>query len=325
MKITIKQLEVLQAVILAGGISDARRTLGLSQPTISQQLSKMEAALDTQLIRRTRSSGVDLTQAGEFWFRLAEDVLGRLSEAENHHKGNFNSRQVELRFGTTPSLRGHFLRKAALTSLSIGQFSNVEFVWGANSSELVGMINTRRINCGVVTTASVEQYKSSLHIRKLFDDEVVWVVPRSIPEAMIAKTLNDGLVADEPYDALNRYVDVNNGVPWHSHSENWFRSELPHAAPYFTCMTHQAAVDIVSGGLATCHSPMSLLPNTPIEVLSRIKCYRSPIHVRNVALVMPKHLLTLQPFNEFAEILSTFFEESYMDGVSLEEIPRFKL
>ena len=322
MKVTLKQLAVFRAVVLSGSISNARRSLGLAQPTISQQLAKLEEILGTQLIHRGQTPGVNITQAGEFWFRTAEDLLKRIDSAEATFIDKFSDRKPELRFGTTPSLRGFFLEKAAKTSLEIGQFSRFDFVWALSSSEVVEMVNTHRINCGVVSAMSAEQHKSSLHIQHLFDDEIVWVVPRKIPQELITELIAGHIQVSHPHEALNRYVDVGPGIPWREHSENWFRSKLPNASPYFSCMTHQAAVDLVAGGMATCHSPIALLPNLSDEVLSRIKCFRLDEYVRKAALIMPKHLLTLKPFAEFAERLSEYFSESYLKTLNIKEMPR---
>ncbi|MDG1738121.1 MAG: LysR family transcriptional regulator [Paracoccaceae bacterium] len=321
MKVTLKQLEVFRAVVLSGAISNARKSLGLAQPTISQQLAKMEEILGTQLIRRGRAQGIQLTQAGEFWFRTAEDVLGRIDKAQSHHRAVFGDKQLELHFGTTPSLRGHFLEEAAQITLNIGQFSSFEFVWALTSDEVVEMINSHRINCGVVSESSVEKYKASLYMQQLFSDEIVWVVPREIPDEAVAATLNERAPAVEPFEALNRYVDVGPGIPWHDRSENWFRSELPNAVPFFSCMTHQAAVDFVAGGTATCHSPLSLIPNLADQARSRIKFYRLREHVREAVFVMPKHLLSLRPFADFADQLSNYFSENYPTQSALSDFP----
>jgi len=325
MKITLKQLEVFRAVVLSGAISNARRSLGLAQPTISQQLAKMEEVLGTQLIRRGRAQGIQLTQAGEFWFRTADDLLGRIDEAESQHRALFADKQLELHFGTTPSLRGHFLEEAAQITLKIGQFSRFEFVWALTSNEVVEMINSHRINCGVVSESSVEKYKASLYIQKLFSDEIVWAIPRDIPDEVVTATLVDRVSAAEPFQALNRYVDVGPGIPWHDPSENWFRSELPNAVPFFSCMTHQAAVDFVAGGTATCHCPVTLIPNLADQVRSRIKFYRLREHAREAVFVMPKHLLSLRPFADFADQLSNYFSEHYPARSALSDIPLLPL
>src|SRR5690554_3280226 len=43
--ITLKQLEIFNAVVVAGSITKASRRIDLSQPSISQQLAKFEARL----------------------------------------------------------------------------------------------------------------------------------------------------------------------------------------------------------------------------------------------------------------------------------------
>lgn len=208
------------------------------------------------------------------------------------------------------------MESAAKISLDVGRFSSVEFVWALTSSEVVEMINTHRINCGVVSAASVVQYKSSLNIQHLFEDEIVWVVPDDVPEGAIAELLSGNKKPCPHHDALNRYVEVGPGIPWQQRSDNWFRSELPHATPYFSCMTHQAAVDLVAAGVATCHSPLSLLPNLSEQVRGRVRCYRLDEHVREAVLVMPKHLLTLRPFLEFQQRITSYFEKIYAHRVS---------
>ena len=85
-------------------------------------------------------------------------------------------------------------------------------------------------------------------------------------------------------------------------------------------MTHQAAVDIVAGGNATCHAPISLLPNLPAEVTSKINFYQAPIYVRSVVLVMPKHLMTLRPFVEFSNRLTEYFHHTYLSQLTINKL-----
>jgi DNA-binding transcriptional LysR family regulator len=311
MTVTLKQLEVFHAIVVAGSISKTTRALGLSQPTISQQLAKLEDKLGTQLIHRGRSETLRLTSAGEYWYKIAGRILGAIDEAEQEHRTLFDEKRLTLHFGTTPSLRGRFLEVAAQTALEIRQFSRFDFDWALTSSEIVEMINTRRINCGVVSAASVEDQKSSLYVEHLCRDKIVWTVPVSIPDEVIAEVLATGQPPEASHDALTRFVDVTPVIPWRERSENWYRTILPFASPFFGCVTHQAAVDIVAAGLATCHTPMSLLPNLPNQVRKRIKIYDLDEYGRDVVLVMPKHLLSLKPFATFRERISDYVRTTY--------------
>jgi DNA-binding transcriptional LysR family regulator len=321
LKLTLKQLDIFRAVVVSGSISNARKIVGLSQPTISQQLAKMEELLGAQLIRRGLTQGIEITPAGEFWYRVSQNVLGQMNDAENFHKSNFSEGQLELHFGITPSLKGIFLEVAAKAALEIESFARFELVWAQSSVELLQMIVSHRINCAIVSAEVAKTYNSSLHIQHLFDDEIVWIVPRNIPEEMIEEILTEQKRASNEYGAMGRYVTVGPGVPWASYTADWYRSKLPNAIQYFSCMTHHAAVDLVAGGMATCHGPVSLLPNLSQDVLSRVKCFRLNGYKRQATLIMPKHLLSIAPFVKFAGKILDYYTDSDRIKDIINEMP----
>lgn len=303
MNLTLKQLQILHAVVMAGSISQATRSVGLSQPTLSQHLAKFEEELGTQLIVRGRSPTIQLTPAGEFWLRVASDIMGEISSAEQQHKVLFDDKNLTLRFGTTPSLRQHFVEVSARAAMEIEQISHFEYVRATTSDEVVEMLNTHRLNCGVVSAASIRASSSSLHIEELWRDRIVWIVPATVPDEVLARVLageGERLIRT---DGLSRYVQITSTLTWAGWSEDWFRNRLPNAAPFFGSMTHQDAVEITAGGLATCHAPMSLLHNLPEHTQSRIKFVDLGEYARDVVLVMPRHLRSLTPFKLFADRL----------------------
>lgn len=316
LNVTLKQLEILHAIVLAGSISQATRTVGLSQPTLSQQLAKFEEMLGTQLIVRGRSTAIRLTAAGEFWFRNAAEILGAMEKASQQHRVLFDDRNLTLRFGTTPSLRGRFIEVTAQAALELDQLARFEFVWAMTSSDVVEMIHAHKLNCGVVSAASIAGHQASFHVEQLWRDPVVWVVPATIPTAAIIDTLATGNAPGPAHQALTRYVDLTTNVPWKDWSGNWYRHRLPFATPFFGCMTHQAAVDIVAAGLATCHTPMSLLRNLPATVLDRLKVVELNEHARDVVLVIPRHLLSLKPFRTFCDKICHFTRANYREEFS---------
>ncbi len=325
--ITLRQLEILHAIVVSGSISKAKRSLGLSQPTISQQLAKFEELLGAQLIYRQRGHDGQLTQAGEHWFKVAQSILGTLDQATVDHQSRTGKSGLELRFGTTPSLRGRFMEKAATLSREITDFSRVDFVWALGSAELVEMIATHKLNCAIVSEASVGEYKMSMHLVHLFRDKIVLVVPAGVDDDELARTLSGDSSNEDELGPLRNYVDVGTAVPWKARSEHWYRTCMRRAVPYFSCTTHQGAVDIVAAGLATCHAPLSLLPNLPVSVRQRIKFYDLGEHVRDAVLVMPRHLLTLRPFAEFQRRLSEWVKTEYSDELLEQEmrtLPQFR-
>src|SRR6185369_11054159 len=103
MDITLKQLQIFQAVVVAGSITKASRRVGLSQPSISQQLGKLEEKLGAQLIQRNRTGIISLTPSGEYWFKLSEEMLRRLDQAVSEHEKRFVNNAVTLRIGVPPT------------------------------------------------------------------------------------------------------------------------------------------------------------------------------------------------------------------------------
>lgn len=315
MSISFKHLEIFNAVVVAGSISKATRLTGLSQPTISQQLAKFEEELGTLLIQRRRSNAIELTPSGEYWFNASNDLLRRRDEVEAQHEAAFRSDRMTLRFGATPSLRGIFTETAARLAIEQGRFARFDYVWGLNSDEIVELIDTHAINCAVVSATAVEGHRGSLSIVPLFRDRIVWVVPAKVPHAAVAEAIATGR-QPAGYEALGRYVAASVGIPWHKRTAEWYRTRLPFAQPYFGCMTHQVSVDFVAAGLATCHCPLSLLPNLPESVRARLQTFDLQEFGREAVFAMPRHLQSLKPFHDFQAALCDFAREHYREGVS---------
>src|SRR5690606_16042762 len=77
---TLRQIEIFWAVAHAESLTKASKLLGLAQPSLSQQLAKLEEEVGTRLFNRT-SSQLELTDAGRFLLRKAESILADVDEA----------------------------------------------------------------------------------------------------------------------------------------------------------------------------------------------------------------------------------------------------
>lgn len=322
MDLTLKQMRILSAVVAAGSIGRATRLTGLSQPTISQQLAKMERALGAQLVVRSRESELELTPAGDFWYRAALETLERLDAYEAVHAQRFSGDRLAIRFGATPSLRGRFLREAARLASRDESFTQFEFVWAINSAEVMELLMVRRINCAVVSENAVEPYRPSLSVAPIFMDRVIWVVPQSVSHDAVEDALNARKESPKTPPALGRIANVGAVAPWRGLSESWYRAHLPFATPFFRCMTHQATVELVAEGLATCHAPMSLFPNLPESLLRTLRLYDIGGIARSAVLVMPRQNLSLSPYARFSRDLLDFAAREYAREMPTDHLVR---
>lgn len=98
--IDIRLLRVFRAVVESGGFTSAQTVLGVSQSTISTQMSQLEVRVGFSLCHRGRS-GFKLTTEGEALYKLVTELFQSI--------GQFQSQAAELKRGLSGTLKIGFL------------------------------------------------------------------------------------------------------------------------------------------------------------------------------------------------------------------------
>jgi DNA-binding transcriptional LysR family regulator len=317
--ISLKQLEMFRAVVVAGSITKASRRMGLSQPSISQQLAKLEEMLGTPLLRRNRTGLISLTPAGEYWFRTGDSMLQQMENSVDEHRQRFIDNSVSLHIGVTPTLRGRFVAAAARIAKEEPGFTKFDLFYALSSAELVEKLRLHQLNCAIINVDALAEDRNSFVITDLFQDQLAWVVPAGIPAADVRSALKPGPRSEPLPECLSHFVDVYSNPQLRAQTEEWYRHNLPGSSATFRAMTYAAATDIVGAGLATAHCPMSMLPNLPEVERARLQFIPTEI-VRNVVLVMPKHLLTLPSYANIYRRLVEFCRDEYREEMKFDAI-----
>ncbi|WP_329022291.1 LysR family transcriptional regulator [Streptomyces sp. NBC_00690] len=100
--IEARHLRVLRAVATTGSFSAAARTLGCTQPAVSQQMKALETSAGTPLLIRTGRE-MRLTQAGQALVRHASGILAGLTAAEEEVAAIAGLRAGRVRLVSFPS------------------------------------------------------------------------------------------------------------------------------------------------------------------------------------------------------------------------------
>jgi len=311
MDFTFRQLEIFRAVVVAGSITKASHRIGLSQPSISQHLAKVEESLGVQLINRNRTGTVSLTPAGEFWYRNSIEIIDRMETLLQEHTQTFRSSNLVLKFGATPVLRGRFLSGAARIARDNSNFTRFEVVYELNSINLVERLRMHHINFAVVAEEALIEEASSFAITPLFVDRAIWVVPASVPDEDIQNALDPAFDPEKINPILRHYVEIDSAVPTHKQSHEWFFGNLPHAIPTFRAPTFASSIEFAADDLATCHVLRSLLPNLSQTVLESVKLFEIDGQELRVVLAMRKHLLSHPTFARYYQMIIDFCREDY--------------
>ena len=139
------QLRAFHNVALAGGFSRAAKALNQTQPSISDQVRRLEEAHDTLLIQRD-TRHVSLTEAGEGLFRLTRRFFELEDEIADYLDHNRAVPSGQLRIVAdsavhiTPAI-GRF--RGAHPNVTIS-------LWTGNTEEVLGRLRRYEAEIGVV-------------------------------------------------------------------------------------------------------------------------------------------------------------------------------
>ncbi len=323
--ITLRQLEVINAIAISGSIRKAAKLLGLSQPTISAQLAKLEDDLGAQLVHRDRKRCEVLTGAGVLWATTARNVLADLEQGKSRHCEQFGQQQYKMSLATIPSHAGRVLGLAATMAHADPRISEFSLEFATSSAELLDYLAIRKASVGLLAKTETLRETTSLKYEVLYEDRILWAIPKSIDPELALEIINGGVVPKTLPQALMKRVCVTASHEWRVKSNAWYRSRLPVAMPYFSSDLHVGAVEIVAQGLATCHLSMTLHGNLPERVRENVAFYDTGRAAQKMALVMPRHLMMVPTFASYYARLADAVRQNYTshEQASLQDMPDF--
>jgi LysR family hydrogen peroxide-inducible transcriptional activator len=168
----LHQLRYFCAIVRAGSFTKAAEQLGIAQPSLSQQIKRLEKNLGSTLFERLGRS-VRLTASGEGLHKMALGILQQVAEAETRIAA-LNEGYATLRIGVIPTIMPYFIAR------TIGDFTrrfpriNLQFR-EETTSQLVQSLQEGEIDLAVV---SLPVPKADIVCSELFREELLLVVPR---------------------------------------------------------------------------------------------------------------------------------------------------
>ncbi|MBI4308140.1 MAG: LysR family transcriptional regulator [Chloroflexi bacterium] len=200
-------LRSLLEVVSRGSFSEAARSLGMSQPTISFHVQRLEEEANAKLLDR-QGGRVVPTDAGRAFVRFAERVLAE----QEALRGSLSILQKEvggrLSLGAStipgeyilPRMLGAFLKRYPAVEAAIIV---------ADTSMIVDKVQAREVDVGFI---GAEVKRRGLVVRRLQDDEVLLLTPPDHPFARrksirVADLEGQALVAREEGSGTQRSLE----------------------------------------------------------------------------------------------------------------------
>ncbi|MGO1050445.1 LysR family transcriptional regulator [Crossiella sp. CA198] len=164
MELEVRHLRVLLAVADAGSVSKAAATLGLSQPSLSAQLRRIETSMGAPLFDRS-AEGVQPTAVGRFVLAKARTVLAELDELRSWAgKAGSAAGVTKVQVGSVP---GPIAARLALSlqRLYPGEIE-VHSLAEQSSFAMLGLLGGRRMDVAVVEEFSGHDLPSVAGVRR---------------------------------------------------------------------------------------------------------------------------------------------------------------
>lgn len=174
--VTLRGLEVFEALSRSGSVAQASAQTGLSQPAVSQQLRNLEQALGTDLVDHGRRPMV-LTPAGRAFLPRAETVLSELRLAQSELTVMDLTHLSTLSMGLIDDFDNDLTPR--LATLLADSLTKCRFkLITAPSHEISEAIKARRLHIAVAATSG--EVHDGIIEYPLVRDPFILVAPRGV-------------------------------------------------------------------------------------------------------------------------------------------------
>src|SRR3954470_7261130 len=167
---TLQQLEYFLATIEHGSFSAAADELHMAQPSLSEQMRRLEDELGVALFHRV-GRGVTLTEAGRVFHPHAQRTLADAEAARDAVAGVRELRGGTASFGTWGTSRYYFGVDLVEAFRRRHPGVRVRLV-GQNSSEVVHAVQAGRLEAGAVALPVDDR---GLEVRPVLRDELLYM------------------------------------------------------------------------------------------------------------------------------------------------------
>ena len=314
--LTLHQLRVFWAVARSETLTKAAKQLGLAQPSLSQQLGKLEANVGTRLFHR-RSNEMELTEAGTYLLPRVEHVLRSIRELEDGLAQFSGGQRLTMRLaGINSVMRG--LLPAAVGRMQT-RFPELDFdIQESSPTEILDLLYGRRINLGLVAANSLAQASVGFVQVPLLDDPYVLVVPQSLEL--------DGVVDPQreldpaSWTILNQSIQFIFGSQQANRVSDWYDRMLPQHRVVAQCRSFETAIGLVRAGSGVCMAPALATMGTN-GAAGGVRLYRVQAPPRRIVAMIPSQYRRQDPYATLLDLLQEVSASHVVPG--LLETPPF--
>lgn len=289
-RFTLRRLQIFWTVAHFSSLTKAAKQLGLSQPTLSQQIASLEEIVGTPLFVR-RSNQLHLNEAGRHLLRKTEVVLDGIQSLEDSavEIGEGLRQTVQLA-GLNSVLRVLLPPAMAILHQS---YPRLDYdLHEATPGDVVEMLHGRRIHLGLIAANSIAPASAGFREVPLYADPYVLAVPEALDLGGVADPRHD--LAPEAVAILRRSIQFVFGTQHSQRVQAWYDAVIPGNWPFVRVRSFELALAMVRAGQGVCLAPaLSGLAGDRLQ--DGIRYYRVDLPPREIVALLPARSAEQQP------------------------------
>jgi LysR family transcriptional regulator, transcription activator of glutamate synthase operon len=294
---TLHQLRIFLAVAQSATLTRASKQLGLAQPSLSQQLARLEDSVGTRLFDRARNR-MELTDAGRVLLRHAQSVIKEITEAEAGLREFAAGKRSIIRVAGLNSVVKALLPDALRRCG--GTHAGLELdIHEAAPAEVLEMLYSRQADIGLIAADSVAQSSIGFRQVPIVEDPYVFAVSKAVRLGSL-KSLEAAPAAAA--DVLNSCIQFNFGTQHTLRVQQWYQRVLPSHRIVAHCRTYDVALELVRAGFGVCLAP-ALTAHQVAGSLDGIELYATDHGNRRTVAIIADQYLRLAPYKGLIEAL----------------------
>ncbi|MBB3110443.1 DNA-binding transcriptional LysR family regulator [Paenibacillus phyllosphaerae] len=193
-----RQLQYVIQIAKEKNFSRAAEKLHIAQPSLSQQLSKLEKELGVLLFRRTTNS-VELTHAGSVFVDKAQNILDSIEQLKQELDDHAHMRKGKLVVGSLPMTGSHVL--PLVLPVFAKKYPNIEVALVEDTSSRLEQLTASGQTDLCLLSLPIDP---ALSWEPIIEEEICLAVPPAHPLANNSTPIPLPRLAKEPFIVLKK-------------------------------------------------------------------------------------------------------------------------
>lgn len=215
--LTLRQIEVVRAVLTTGSLAGAARLLNVAAPGLSRLIRHMEESLGFHLFDRVQGRLVPTARSQRIFDQI-DAIFGKIDDLRDAVQGLERGRSQELKFGCVPSISNVMAPRAMVRLLKL----HPELRLDIEIVKIEDALDYLLLGKGEVVALSHRVDHPGLHFEKLASARVMCIVPEghelarqdSVSARDIVRHPLVGIDTNDPYGRILCSVFTDLGLSY---------------------------------------------------------------------------------------------------------------